>query len=206
MRHQPLLIATALFSALFVNACAQSNAPTRSADTTGATIQTSPGKGTMTRTRTVIATVTEVDAPKRHVTLKGPQGEIVPLRVGPEVRNLAQVRVGDQVAVRYEEALSLTLKKGGKELRSSRETLDGARTAPGQRPGGVVSEQVEVTADVIAVDAKNETVTLRGPHQTVDLWVQDPEQLKLVKVGDQVQAVYTQALALSVDPAPGAKK
>ena len=29
--------------------------------------------------------------------------------------------------------------------------------------------------------------------------VQDPEQLKLIKVGDQVKAVYTQALALAVE-------
>jgi Cu/Ag efflux protein CusF len=49
-------------------------------------------------------------------------------------------------------------------------------------------------------------VTLRGPKQTVDLRVNDPEQLKLIKVGDQIEAVYAQALALSVEPAPAAKK
>jgi hypothetical protein len=69
-----------------------------------------------------------------------------------------------------------------------------------------VGEQVEVTADVIAVNAKTQTVTLRGPKQVVDLKVRDPEQLKLIKVGDQIQAVYTQALALSVEPAAPAKK
>jgi len=58
---------------------------------------------------------------------------------------------------------------------------------------------VEVTADVIAVDAKTQTLTLKGPNQTVDLKVADPAQFKLVKVGDQIQAVYTEALAVSVD-------
>lgn len=200
MKHQTFLIAAAVFGALSLPSFAQSN------DTSGSTIQTSPGKGTMTRTRTIVATVTEIDAPKRHVTLKGPRGDLFPIRVGPDVRNLEQVKVGDQVAVRYAEALSLTLKKGGKELRSSRQTSDGARAAAGERPGAVVAEQVEITADVVAVSAKNQTVTLRGPEQTVDLWVQDPKQLKLIKVGDQVQAVYTQAVALSVEPAPAAKK
>ena len=59
---------------------------------------------------------------------------------------------------------------------------------------------------MIAVDTKNKIVTLRGPKQTVDPRVNDPEQLKLIKVGDQIEAVYAQALALSVEPAPTAKK
>jgi hypothetical protein len=32
--------------------------------------------------------------------------------------------------------------------------------------------------------------------------VQNPEQFKVVKVGDQVEVTYTEALALSVEPAP----
>jgi hypothetical protein len=43
---------------------------------------------------------------------------------------------------------------------------------------------------VVAVDAANQTVTLRGPTQTVELRVRDPEQLKPVKVGDQVDATH----------------
>jgi len=34
--------------------------------------------------------------------------------------------------------------------------------------------------------------------------VQNPEQFKVVKKGDQVEATYTEALALSVEPAPKA--
>jgi hypothetical protein len=30
--------------------------------------------------------------------------------------------------------------------------------------------------------------------------VQDPEQLKLVKKGDHIQVVYTEAIAVSVEP------
>ena len=75
------------------------------------------------------------------------------------------------------------------------------RAAAGAKPGGVVAEQIKVTADVIAVDTKTHMVTLKGPNQTVDLYVDDPAQLKLIKVGDQIEAVYTQALAVSVEPA-----
>jgi len=33
----------------------------------------------------------------------------------------------------------------------------------------------------------------------VDLVVEDPKQIALAKVGDQVEAVYTEALAISVE-------
>jgi len=199
-KAKPFLLVLALMSTLctpfFVHA----------KDSSAVVVGASPGKGAAVRTRTVVATVEEIDTQQRRVTLKGPKGNLIPLVLGPDARNLEQVKVGDSVAVRYTEALSLTLKKDGKELRGSSETVDGARSAAGERPAGVVAEEIEVTADVIAIDPKSQLVTLRGPKQTVDLWVRDPKQFKLIKVGDQVQAVYTQALALSVQPAKTAKK
>ncbi|HSS70100.1 MAG TPA: hypothetical protein VLQ46_05540, partial [Casimicrobiaceae bacterium] len=71
---------------------------------------------------------------------------------------------------------------------------------PGEKPAAGVGRQVQVTANVVAVDAATQTVTLRGPKQTVNLHVNDPAQFKLVKVGDQVEATYTEAVALSVEP------
>jgi hypothetical protein len=177
-----------------------------SGHTTQTTMEASPGKGTITQTHKIVATVESIDAAKRHVTLKGPKGNLLPLTVGPDVRNLEQVKVGDRVVVRYAEALSLTLMKDGKELRSSTEASTGARAKAGERPGGVVAEEVKVTADVIGVNRKTHMVTLRGPNEVVDLHVVDPQQLKLIKVGDQVDAVYAQALALSVEPVAASKK
>ena len=200
-RNSILLLATVL-GALALPASAQQNPN----DTSTLTKETSPGKGTLMQTHRVVATVEAVDAAKGHVTLKGPKGNILDLAVGPEVRNLAQLKIGDKVVVRYIEALTLTLKKDGKELRSSKSTSDAVRSAPGALPGGAVAEHVKVTADVIAVNAKAHTVRLRGPQQTVDLYVEDPKQLKLVKVGDQVEAEYTEAVALTVEPVAAAKK
>ena len=57
------------------------------------------------------------------------------------------------------------------------------------------------------LDAVTQTVTVKGPERTVDLKVRDPEQFKLVAVGDQIQATYTEALAVAVTPVakPAAK-
>ena len=65
----------------------------------------------------------------------------------------------------------------------------------------MAGRQVTITADVIAVDPATQTVTLKGPKHTADLKVRDPEQFKLIKVGDQVEANYTGALAIAVEPA-----
>jgi hypothetical protein len=48
------------------------------------------------------------------------------------------------------------------------------------------------------VNPKAQTVTLRGPKRTVELYVKDPETLKTVKVGDMVEVNYTEAVALTV--------
>ena len=93
-----------------------------------------------------------------------------------------------------------------KAMPSASETVGAARAQPGQAPGGGAVQQIEVTADVVAVDAKSQVVTLKGPQRTVELVVRDPAQFKLIKVGDQIQAVYAQALVLTVEPAPAVKK
>jgi len=57
----------------------------------------------------------------------------------------------------------------------------------------------------VAVDPATQTVTLRGPNHTVELKLSDPAQFKLVSVGDQVEATYTEAMAISVEPSTGMK-
>jgi hypothetical protein len=162
---------------------------------------TAPGKGVAERVAQITASVEAVDSAKRIVTLKGPGGDIVMLPVGPEVQNFDQIRVGDLVVVRYLDALTLELKKRGtaKRERTERDVTERAR--PGERPAAVEAHEVHVIADVIALDPQTQIVTLQGPTHVVDLRVHDPEQFKLVAVGDQVDATYTEAVAISVEPA-----
>ena len=164
-------------------------------------IATAPGEGVAERVAQVTASVEAVDSAKRTVALKGPAGNIVTLPVGPEVQSFDQIRVGDLVVVRYLEALTLELEKSGSALRERTERGVTARALPGERPIAIGSREVHVVADVIAVDPLTQTVRLRGPTRVVDLRVQDAEQFKLVAVGDQVEATYTEAVAISVEPA-----
>ena len=154
----------------------------------------------------ITASVEGVDAANRTVTLKGPRGRVVTLPVGLEVQNFDQIKAGDIVVVRYLEALSLELKKSGSGVRERTETQTVAPARPGERPAAAEARQLTVVADVVGVDPKRQLVTLRGPRRTVDVKVRDPNQLKLLKLGDQVEATYTEATAISIEPAPKAAR
>ena len=152
-----------------------------------------PAKIAVARVALVTAQVEAIDAATRTLTLKG-TGDSLPVVAGPEVRNFGEIRVGDVVVVRYLEALSLELKRRGAGVRDRAETRTGSAAAGPPR-------RVTVVADVVAKDAKMRTATLRGPQQTVTVKVSDPEQLRLVQIGDQVEATYTEAVVVSIEPA-----
>jgi hypothetical protein len=160
-----------------------------------------PGKAGVAQTVKMTATITAIDKATRDVTLKGPKGNEITVTAGPEVKNFDQMKVGDQVNAEYVEALTLELKKGGGQKVERTEQAGAMGAKPGAMPAGAVGRQVTVVADVVNVDPAKKTVTLRGPKRTVELVVDDPEQLKRVAKGDQVEATYTQAFAIAVEPA-----
>jgi hypothetical protein len=198
-----MLKATALMTATLVLGLQPALAQKPSAE--GAVVVASePGKAAITAMADVTATVVAIDKDTRTVTLKGPQ-RTVDIVAGDDVRNFDQIRVGDRVVARYQQALTL-------ELRKSRAPLGAAGTeatvrAPlGSRPAGAVGREVTVLADVVAVDPAKSIISLKGPRGNIlDLKVQNPDHFKVVKKGDQVEAVYTVALAVAVMPAPKAE-
>ena len=167
----------------------------------GAVVASEPGKASAVSTVEVGAVVTGIDKATRTITLKGPK-RTVDVVAGDEVRNFDQIKVGDNVMVKYVEALSLELKKT-KGKPDAKAEAAGVRAEPGARPAAAVGRQVTVLADVVKADPKASIISLKGPRgNVVDLKVNNPDHFKVVKVGDQVEAVYTEALAISVAPAP----
>lgn len=162
-----------------------------------------PGKAAAAQAVEVRAVVVGLDKATRTLDLKGPKGRVVSLQASDEVKNFDQIQLGDHVVVRYMRALTLELKKGGSQIMERSDKADAAVAKPGERPGVAAARQVQVMANVIAVNAKTKTVTLKGPKgNVVDLVLEDPKQVARVKKGDQVEAVYTEAIAVSVEPAP----
>jgi len=198
------ILAVAFAAALPLSSIAQQKQPPQP-QVSGA-VATAPGKAAAVAYVNVTATVEAVDPATRTVSLKGPKGNVVDVVAGEEVRNFDQIKKGDKLTVKYAEALTLELKKDGKAVgRTDTEAMK--RSQPGEKPGGTARRDVTIVADVVNVDAAAKKVSLKGPKgNVVDLNVQDPEQLKLIKKGDKVEAVYSQALAISMEaPAAPAK-
>ncbi|MBI5041844.1 MAG: hypothetical protein HZB57_11800 [Gammaproteobacteria bacterium] len=152
-----------------------------------------------------MATVEAVDITTREVTLRLADGKLMTFIAGDEVRNLAQVKVSDQVIVEYSVGMIMALSPSGSGIRSRVDRVEAGRAAPGQKPAAVVRKTVEVTATVMAVDSQERTVTLKGALRTVTLPVAEDIDISNVKVGDQVDAVYQESLAISVRPALAGK-
>ncbi|WP_461481882.1 hypothetical protein [Porticoccus sp.] len=150
---------------------------------------------------TATATVEAIDHTSRAVTLRNKSGESISFVAGEEVRNLAQVEVGDVVMVAYNVGLVMALAPASSGIQARRDTLETGRAELGQKPAGIVRKTVEVTATVRNVDMENRTVTLQGPKRTLILPVAEDIDLGSIKVGDQVDAMYRESLAIKVEPA-----
>jgi len=190
-----LVLITAVFAA---TALAQQPGATGAA-----VVASEPGRAAVVREAEISAQVVAIDKAARMVTLKGPQGNAVDIVAGDEVKNFDQIKLGDFVVARYLQAMTLELRKT--KVKAGEPTVSEAavRAKPGERPAAAGAREVTAIADVIGVDPKKSTITLKGPRgNVVTLDVQNPDQFKVVKKGDQVQVTYTEALALSVEPAP----
>ena len=150
--------------------------------------------------------VTKIDAATRTVTLKNKDGE-TSIVAGPEVKNFAEIKVGDHFDVVYELAVAIELVKVKNPGTTSEQVSTSTTTAPqGDKPGMITTNTVTATANVEAIDTTKNVVSLKGPQGNVfKVKVQNPDLMKDIAVNDQVKVVYTEAIA-AVVTAPAAKK
>jgi hypothetical protein len=149
--------------------------------------------------KTIRATVEDIDPATRTVTLKGEGGKTVEVECGDEVKNFDQIKKGDQVTIKYYQAVALGLRKSDEP--PSTETQSAVlRAEPGQKPGGMVFKTVQVSATIESIDKATREVTLKGPEgktKTVKVG-EEVKNFDSLKEGDQVVATVTQALAIGV--------
>ena len=154
---------------------------------------------------TVKATVTALDLPTRMITLKGPKGNSITFHVSDDVKRLPEVKVGDIVVVKYYESYAIKVTKPGAPAAAA--VVAAATAKPGEPPSAAVVKQESIKAKITAIGKHKESVTLKGPEgNSVTIKVKNPKNLDGVKVGDDVEITYTEALAVAVEPAPAKKK
>lgn len=164
-----------------------------------------PQKAAVSETVKLTATVKSVDYDNRLITLQGQDGKAMTVEASPEVKRLKEIKAGDMVVIDYTQAIAVELKKAGSASGVSVKE-DVKRAKASEKPGISGQREVKSTVTIDAVDLKNNIVTFTGPQGNVNIVAvkrpQMREFLKTLKVGDKVDVTFTEAVAVSVEPAP----
>lgn len=81
-----------------------------------------------------------------------------------------------------------------------------ADTDSGENPSMSTTQTIKLTAQVLAVDAANHSVTLKGPQGGVrTIKLEQAQRLDEVEVGDTVMAEYVQHMNLELVPGHGGR-
>lgn len=150
--------------------------------------------------RVVTAEVLAVDKAERIVTLRGPNDNEVDIKVSEEARNFDQIKVGDQVRVKYFESIAIYLGDAGTQPEVNAAVVVG-RTAEGDKPGGYTVSTMDMSAAIVGIDRNERTLTLKLPDGKVVTRDVDPavEMFDTLRVGDTIHARFTEAFAISVE-------
>ncbi len=152
---------------------------------------------------TLTAKVTDINYDTRIVSLEGPEGNILSLKVDEQVKNLKEVKKGDLVKIQYKESLAWSLKKkGDKETPSKTVTKTTTVENENKKPEYSAKEKISIVATIQSIDKQKPSVTLKGPEgNTFKVTVADAQSLSGIKAGDQVDITYSESVAVAVEKA-----
>jgi hypothetical protein len=154
------------------------------------------------------AKITAINPETRDVTLVGASGDKVTLTAGPAVR-LEKLKVGDRVNVQYYRSVAFMVRPpaGGSGTPVSDDQITQLLARPAKAPGGIGVRLTKISGTVVGIDMAAHRVDLVNPTgggiYTID--ITDPSRVAMLgslKVGDTITAVISQALAVSIEPAP----
>jgi hypothetical protein len=162
-----------------------------------------PGSAEITRTATEKAKVVAIDKATRLITLKNKEGETQAIPAGPEVKNFDQIAVGDSVVVHFLRSVAVELVKPGQAPPPAAAALVAGSAEKGDKPGALVGAAITATVRIESIDTKKNIVVFTAPSGGLRVVnVERPEGKKFIqelKVGDQVQITWTEAVAFSVE-------
>jgi hypothetical protein len=152
---------------------------------------------------TVHGKIVKVNKARKQVTLEGPEGRRVTLDV-QNPYNLNAAKVGAPFVARYYEIVTVRKKKPGETVPSA--SLKGgiATATPGGVPGAAGEMHLTLLVTVEAIDESKGTVTIKGPDGSVEtVKARNPQNLKRLKVGDDLVVSISRAIAISLEKESG---
>jgi hypothetical protein len=160
------------------------------------------------QTTTLNAVVETVDPVARQLLLRGnggsQSGALVTMLVGNGVQRLGEIHSGDRVTVTYFQAIAARV---ASPISGTTEPFAGVtfeRNDTAQRPGGEITRVRRGRVTVTALDPVTGSVTFNGPDNlprtVVPQNAEVQDFVRRLRVGQQVDISYEEALAISVEP------
>jgi len=195
-------------AALIVAAASCSKTPKQEASTTTTETpqQSAPvARGEMATTHMSFS-VEAVDVEKRHITLKGPEGNTGVFEVGDQVQRLSEIKAGDTIHADYTVGAVAELREPTEEEKSAplTEVTAASRGTSEEPPAAGIGRAVRAVASIESLDPTAQSATVKGPEGgLVTVHVEDPTVFNSLKVGQPIVVTFAEKLVLSVQP--GAK-
>jgi hypothetical protein len=146
----------------------------------------------------ITGTIIALEPTTRMISIDMGEGQVMSFVAGPDVENFDQLEVGDWVELAFVRALAIEwAPTSGDELWRIDEDV-AMRALPGELPGAVMGHRVTALVEVMEVDASTQSVIVRGPLQTVKIFVTEAAQLDAIAAGDTLVVTYVEAMAVAV--------
>jgi hypothetical protein len=151
---------------------------------------------------TIKAVIEAVDPEKREVLLRGPEGNLMTVTAGENVKRFNEIEVGDMVTAQFWTYLKAEFREPTEaEKAEPLVVLAGWGKAPkGKPPGAVVGETIKAVVSIEIINRPDMFVTVRGPRGNyVSIPVEDNNLITQLNVGEVGILTYTEAVVLTLE-------
>lgn len=149
-------------------------------------------------------TITDIDYAAREMTLKSSQGDTETFAVSKDVQRFNEAKVGDKIELTYYLGFNAQVRKPTAEEQQNPLVVLQAtgRAGPNEDPAAAGAQQIRAVVTIEALNRLNQTMTVKGPRGKVyTTRVADPSRFDDVHIGDTIVITFTEALAVSLNPA-----
>lgn len=150
---------------------------------------------------TMQGTVTDIAKETRDVTLKGPDGEMVTITAGPEIKRFDEISVGDIITFDFYTYLKAEFRAPtSAELAEPFVVLEGEGKAPeGEAPAGAVGEMVKAVVTIEVLNRPQMFAVVEGPNGNyLTIPMKDAAFMEKLNIGQVVIMTYAEAVAVSL--------
>jgi hypothetical protein len=154
--------------------------------------------------RTFTGAITDIDYENREVTLKSSDGRAETFAVDKSVKRFNEAKVGDKVYLTYYSGFNAQVRKPtAEEQQSPLVVLEATgRSGPSDAPAGSNMRETRAVVTIEGLDRADQSITVKGPRGKYYIArVDDPSRFDDVHIGDTIVMTFTEAAAISLDPA-----